>query len=425
MEAPGWGYLGVAGPDPAPWLCAAPCPECSQAVRPTGRPQPRRQPGPGESAVQRGDALALLLSPEGEFVRSIVIEELAKGIDAAWRLAADSTVGAVRQQLLVLVAAGGGSVGSGSSAFGSRSGTWQRGSSGGGGGTGGTSSSSGADAEAASCAANVPGSGPAAQLLLELLGALPRLADVDDREQVEGISRLAKVLQESTAGSQHQRQAGDWFDEAAAAAAASSRFVSGTPLEAAAEAAETAAAILQWFAAEAQTLTPAERAEAVRIPASIGQAVASRAAARVVRWWVADDPLVRPGPAAGAGDSSGGDGSYASTDSSSSSARSASTGSSSSSGGGGSNSNGARGEGVSAGRRPRPTSARAGSGSGSSSSGDYSSQPPSMRPLTRTSGRVAAAASSNYRTGTAANLTIRRPAVTAASGGSSQASSRS
>ena len=46
----------------------------SQAVRPSGRPQPKRNPAPGESAVQRGDALALLLSPDGEFVRNIGTE---------------------------------------------------------------------------------------------------------------------------------------------------------------------------------------------------------------------------------------------------------------------------------------------------------------------------------------------------------------
>lgn len=112
--------------------------------------------------MQRGDALALLLSPEGEFIRGIgeqearywalalywvarsqkpgpascatapvlpcrppigapacciyatqwssvcpppslppaVTEELAKGIDAAWRLTADTAVGTARQQLL-------------------------------------------------------------------------------------------------------------------------------------------------------------------------------------------------------------------------------------------------------------------------------------------------------------------------------------
>jgi hypothetical protein len=34
-------------------------------------------------------ALELLLSGEGEMVRDIITEELAKGIDAAWRIAFD------------------------------------------------------------------------------------------------------------------------------------------------------------------------------------------------------------------------------------------------------------------------------------------------------------------------------------------------
>eukprot|EP00887_Chlorella_sp_A99_P007885 scaffold20.g7885.t1 len=247
-----------APPEAAPHLRRLPRPSPhprpaahSQAVRPTGRPQPRRG---SDSAAQRGDALALLLSPQGDFVRGVLIEELAKGIDAAWRLAADSTVGSVRQELLALVAAGGGGGG------------------------------------AAACAAGVPGSGPAAQALLELLGGLPRLATRGDQEQVEGISRLARVLQESTAGT---HRGGDWFGEGAGAGAPSS-FVSGTPFEAAAEAADTAAAILRWLAAEAATLTPAERAEALRLPISIGQAVGARAAARAIRWALVGDPLVQP-----------------------------------------------------------------------------------------------------------------------------------
>ena len=44
-------------------------------------------------------ALALLLSPEGTFVREILLEELAKGLDAAWRLAADQQSVALRQRL--------------------------------------------------------------------------------------------------------------------------------------------------------------------------------------------------------------------------------------------------------------------------------------------------------------------------------------
>ena len=101
--------------------------------------------------MQRGDALALLLSPEGEFVRGIVTEELAKGIDAGWRLAADTALGTARQQLLEASVAG-------------RSG-------------------------AASGAALL------VHALAEALGGLPRLADERDQEQVEGITRLAQVLQ--------------------------------------------------------------------------------------------------------------------------------------------------------------------------------------------------------------------------------------
>lgn len=49
-----------------------------------------------------GQALGLLLSPEGEYVRGIVMNELAKGIDASWRLALDSAVDSLRSQLLVV-----------------------------------------------------------------------------------------------------------------------------------------------------------------------------------------------------------------------------------------------------------------------------------------------------------------------------------
>ncbi|EFJ41125.1 hypothetical protein VOLCADRAFT_107815 [Volvox carteri f. nagariensis] len=44
-----------------------------------------------------GGALLLLLSRDGEFVRGILLDEVAKGIDGAWRIAADATVATVRQ----------------------------------------------------------------------------------------------------------------------------------------------------------------------------------------------------------------------------------------------------------------------------------------------------------------------------------------
>ena len=53
--------------------------------------------------------------------------------------------------------------------------------------------------------------------------------------------------QESTAG-QRQQQGGDWFNEAAAATASAA----GTPFEAAFNSLQTAVAILQWIAVEAE-----------------------------------------------------------------------------------------------------------------------------------------------------------------------------
>ena len=47
--------------------------------------------------------MALLLSPEGTFVREILLDELAKGLDAAWRLAADQSSTALRRRLTGLV----------------------------------------------------------------------------------------------------------------------------------------------------------------------------------------------------------------------------------------------------------------------------------------------------------------------------------
>jgi hypothetical protein len=47
-----------------------------------------------------GGALELLLSPEVSFVRDILLEELAKGIDAGWRLAVDELVGQTRAGVL-------------------------------------------------------------------------------------------------------------------------------------------------------------------------------------------------------------------------------------------------------------------------------------------------------------------------------------
>lgn len=82
-------------------------------------------------------------------------EELAKGIDAAARLAADTAVGTLRQQLL----------------------------------------SASIEARGGSAAGAASGSSLLVHALAEALAALPQLSDARDQEQVEGITRLAQVLQ--------------------------------------------------------------------------------------------------------------------------------------------------------------------------------------------------------------------------------------
>ena len=42
------------------------------------------------------------MGPEGEYVREIIIDELAKGIDAGWRSGLDSFKGSARHRLLNL-----------------------------------------------------------------------------------------------------------------------------------------------------------------------------------------------------------------------------------------------------------------------------------------------------------------------------------
>ncbi len=84
-----------------------------------------------------------------------VTEELAKGIDAAARLAADSAVGTLRQQLL----------------------------------------SASLQARGGSAAGAASGSSLLVHAVAEALAALPQLSDARDQEQVEGITRLAEVLQ--------------------------------------------------------------------------------------------------------------------------------------------------------------------------------------------------------------------------------------
>jgi hypothetical protein len=257
----------------------------TQASRALGRPARR-----GGDAAPRGDALALLLSPQGEFVRGIVVEELAKGADAAWRLAADGALEGTRGQVLAALA-------------------WEPG------------------AAAAGLPPPPPGAGPLLRAVMDVLAAAPRLADQEDRYQVEGLRSLAAALQRATQAQRAAEEArargggavaaggrasSTWVQDAGAAGGGgsagagssssgssrrSSQGAAAPPQQdavaAVLETLEAAGALLQWALKEAETLGPEERAEALRLPLEIAQAVASRLAARAVRWALVGDPLVR------------------------------------------------------------------------------------------------------------------------------------
>ena len=252
--------------------------------------------GRGSAAAAAGGPLALLLSPEGSYVRGILEDELAKGLDAAWRLAADNAlqgavarasqavagVGALlpeplRQQLPEVVAG------------------WLRGSSSSNGK--GSSSSRGAAGGAGVAAGervghdvNVNITDPVeAQRLLESMISLPKLAADDDAAQIEGITKLAAQL---TALSNQQQQQ----PVGVGTSTSSSRLRGDVPAVAAAgggggsgalggafEGIEAAGAGLRWFAKEVELLGPEARREALLIPLNILGKLSSRVAARALR----------------------------------------------------------------------------------------------------------------------------------------------
>lgn len=199
----------------------------TQAVRPPGGSQ-----NPQSETRSGGDALALLLSPRGEFVRNIMVEELAKGIDAAVRLAADSTVYTVESGI-----------------------------------------------KAASTTNN-----PLSEAVLSLLRQYPKLADGTDKIQVDGIVQLGKALQSaSTAGSNSGSSGKNWFKEEEEKGNGKGGDGGGGGIGTLMSMIESSAAIVAWFVRELEVLSPEEREEALRIPPLVGQAVSSRALARFIK----------------------------------------------------------------------------------------------------------------------------------------------
>lgn len=238
----------------------------TQATSPPGRPQ-RPRDSPAGSEPPRGDALALVLSPQGEFVRGIIVDELAKGADAAWRLAADAAVHDA---------------------------------------AGGLSGMANPN--------DLARTFPLLYTLLDVLEAVPKLADEGDAEQVEGMRRLAAALRESTsakAEQQQERPAGvsaaaqsTWMPEFSSASSAGAGASDTGPQDACSAAManlEAASALLQWALKEAETLGPEERAEALRLPLQVAQALASRVAARVIRWALANRTSAEEDSASGVG----------------------------------------------------------------------------------------------------------------------------
>lgn len=119
----------------------------SPARRNAGAASGRTSGAPPDGVV-RSDALALLLSPEGAFIRDIVVEELSKGLDAAWRVTADRAVGAASENLAGLL----------------------------------------------QMREQLPLQGAVTEQVLLGVQRVPTLSDQEDVEQIEGLLRLARLL---------------------------------------------------------------------------------------------------------------------------------------------------------------------------------------------------------------------------------------
>ncbi|MEW5305728.1 MAG: hypothetical protein WDW36_008247 [Sanguina aurantia] len=272
-----------------------------------------------------GAALQLLLGEEGDFVREIVVEELAKGLDAAWRLAADALVDDAKLRLKQVLdlspiplnaltqwifpsaptpalpvnvnvnnnggGGGGGAGGGGGSGsvritdsladysidedFSSVSTTGIMGGGGVGGGV-------------------LPAQDPA--LLRQLMDLVPKLADLEDRKQLDGLMRLSTILFKISG-----------FDTSATAAAAASSIDGSDPrstfatktsssgrssssasavpdaVGSAVSSIQQAALLLRWLGTEVSSLPAESQRQAIQIPVDLISKVSSRVAARTLR----------------------------------------------------------------------------------------------------------------------------------------------
>eukprot|EP00210_Caulerpa_lentillifera_P001091 g1052.t1 len=143
--------------------------------------------------------LQFLLKDEGRFVREILLEEIAKGIDAAWRLTVDDLIRNTKNNFMKSI------------------------------------------------------TNPS-QSLSRLIWNMPTFSEQKDREQIEGLQRLTRAMQEMDV---RNHQSGNSISQASNA--------------------------LTWIVREIQTLPQEDRDEALKIPMVLASKVSSRVLARALR----------------------------------------------------------------------------------------------------------------------------------------------
>lgn len=205
----------------------------TQSTRSTGLPQ-RPKGAPEGSPPPRGDALALLLSPKANFIRDIVINELGKGTDAAWRVSVDSIVmGAYNELYSTMVSSGD------------------------------------------------PQSLPFLRNILEFLTQIPKLSDDEDVEQIDGLQALVQTLQKTSAAQQASSSfstGGETETETKEKTETSSRCTLEDQIQ-------SFVSFVEWSIKEAQTLDQEERLQAAKLPFDVAQNASNRIVARAVRWF--------------------------------------------------------------------------------------------------------------------------------------------
>ncbi|GMH40522.1 hypothetical protein BSKO_08426 [Bryopsis sp. KO-2023] len=150
-----------------------------------------------DGVVISGKPLQFLLKDEGEFVREILTDEVAKGMDAAWRLGLDNLISHTRSVIVNSI----------------KGGPWGKDDMG----------------------SPVSGQANLVQVVESIL-ELPALAEDEDKEQVEGIWHLAQAMQRIGDGQEAGTSQAGHIQEAAMALSWLVQEIEGLPDEAREEA---------------------------------------------------------------------------------------------------------------------------------------------------------------------------------------------